>query len=209
MNYWWQYYEGKIAEMEEERAAAVQQAVDESVSLKLRKLQVRLENMEKESRDLREVHFSLCFWIERSISELEGRGQFGGCGFLSLHVMVIMLLVRLSWSLVVHEILKFCYHKLYYLNHPSPDTVFFIDYWPISSISTLGRVHFQEYNLLLVIYGLVYLDSAGAWPLQLNKCLIENQKVYQQRIKEFEERFVFSSLRGLLTISQIVDALSL
>ena len=52
-----QYYEGKISEMEEERALAIQQAVDDSVSLKLRKLQARLENMEKESRDLREVHF--------------------------------------------------------------------------------------------------------------------------------------------------------
>lgn len=51
----WQYYEGKIAEMEEERALAVQQAVDESVSFKLRKVQARLENMEKENRDLREV----------------------------------------------------------------------------------------------------------------------------------------------------------
>jgi len=47
--------------MEEEKAIAVQQAVDESVSLKLRKLHVRLENMEKESRDLREVNFSVCF----------------------------------------------------------------------------------------------------------------------------------------------------
>lgn len=44
-------------EMEEEKALAIQQAVDESVSLKMRKLQVRLENMEKESRDLREVRF--------------------------------------------------------------------------------------------------------------------------------------------------------
>jgi hypothetical protein len=57
-----QYYEGKITEMEEEIALAVQQAVDESVSLKLRKLQTRLENMEKESRDLREVHFLFVFW---------------------------------------------------------------------------------------------------------------------------------------------------
>lgn len=51
-----QHFEGKIAEMEEERALAIQQAVDESVNLKLRKLQTRLESMEKESRDLREVH---------------------------------------------------------------------------------------------------------------------------------------------------------
>lgn len=45
-------------EMEEEKALAIQQAVDESVSLKMRKLQVRLENMEKETRDLREVRLS-------------------------------------------------------------------------------------------------------------------------------------------------------
>jgi BRCA1-associated protein len=51
-----QYYEGKIVEMEEEKALAIQQAVDESVSLKMRKLQVRLENMEKETRDLRELN---------------------------------------------------------------------------------------------------------------------------------------------------------
>lgn len=53
-----QYYEGRITEMEEERALAVQQAVDESVSLKLKKLQVRLEKMEKENQDLKEVPFT-------------------------------------------------------------------------------------------------------------------------------------------------------
>lgn len=42
--------------MEEERALAVQQAVDESVSLKLKKLQVRLEKMEKENQDLKELN---------------------------------------------------------------------------------------------------------------------------------------------------------
>jgi BRCA1-associated protein len=54
-----QYYEGRLTELEEERELTVQQAVEAAVSLKLRKLQVRFEKGERESRDLQEVQLHL------------------------------------------------------------------------------------------------------------------------------------------------------
>lgn len=54
-----QYYEGRLTELEEEKELTVQQAVEAAVSLKLRKLQVRFEKGERESRDLQEVQLHL------------------------------------------------------------------------------------------------------------------------------------------------------
>jgi hypothetical protein len=50
-----QYYEGRLAEMEEDREAAIQHAVEGVLNHKMRKLQARCEKVEMENRDLKEV----------------------------------------------------------------------------------------------------------------------------------------------------------
>jgi BRCA1-associated protein len=49
------YYEGRLAEMEEDREAAIQHAVEGVLNHKMRKLQARCEKVEMENRDLKEV----------------------------------------------------------------------------------------------------------------------------------------------------------
>lgn len=73
-----QYYEGRLTELEEERELTVQQAVEAAVSLKLRKLQVRFEKGERESRDLQELNRSLIEnqkVYQQRLKELEERDE--------------------------------------------------------------------------------------------------------------------------------------
>jgi BRCA1-associated protein len=53
------YYEGRLAEMEEDREAAIQHAVEGVLNHKMRKLQARCEKVEMENRDLKELNKSL------------------------------------------------------------------------------------------------------------------------------------------------------
>lgn len=54
-----QYYEGLLLEEKQEKDACIAQAVEKAVSLKLQKLQIKLEKVEKERRFLEQVNESM------------------------------------------------------------------------------------------------------------------------------------------------------
>ncbi|KAH9542492.1 hypothetical protein CY35_13G010200 [Sphagnum magellanicum] len=72
------YYEGRLAEMEEDREAAIQHAVEGVLNHKMRKLQARCEKVEMENRDLKELNKSLTDnqkLYQQRIKEVEEREQ--------------------------------------------------------------------------------------------------------------------------------------